>query len=42
MRRKTGRNVLETNRVIAGLIRSGILFLDATYATCSVGLRATL
>jgi hypothetical protein len=25
-----------------GLIRSGILFLDATYATCSVGLRATL
>ncbi len=28
--------------VNAGLIRSGILFLDATYATCSVGLRATL
>ncbi len=26
----------------SGLIRSGILFLDATYATCSVGLRTTL
>ncbi len=26
----------------AGLIRGGILFLDATYATCSVGLRAIL
>jgi hypothetical protein len=25
-----------------GLIRGGILFLDATYATCFVGLRATL
>jgi len=28
--------------IIAGLIRSGILFLDATYATCSIGLRTTL
>jgi hypothetical protein len=25
-----------------GLIRSGILFLDVTYATCSVGLHVTL
>ncbi len=29
-------------QVNPGLIRSGILFLDATYATCSVGLRVTL
>jgi hypothetical protein len=34
--------VFTTFGCMAGLIRGGILFLDATYATCSVGLRATL
>ncbi len=40
-----GANIVYTMMISgggAGLIRSGILFLDATYATCSVGLRATL
>ncbi len=32
----------KTSCTKAGLIRGGILFLDATYATCSVGLRTTL
>ncbi len=36
-----GNNIKYMGVFRPGLIRGGILFLDATYATCSVGLRAT-